>query len=144
MESKALYSLKSSPYLRECCYCAIDCATVTRGGEAGFETLKCNAEIGTRGVKLVSVNRLQQLDVMPPKAKKRKIQAGQLTLSFGHPTDQGAALQLSPPLTLRRNRRATRTQSRLLLLRTSHRRGEETSHRGGALPRVNGPRSIRG
>ena len=97
MESKALYSLKSSPYLRECCYCTIDCATVTRRGEAGFETLKCNAEMATRGVKLVSVNCLQQLDVMPLKAKKRKIQAGQLTLSFGHPTDQGAALQLSRP-----------------------------------------------
>ena len=53
--------------------------------------------MGTHGVKLVSVDRLQQLDVMPPKAKKRKIQAGQLTLSFGHPTDQGAALQLSRP-----------------------------------------------
>ena len=119
-----------------------------RGGEAGFESLKFNAEMGTRGVKLVSVDRLQQLDVMPPKAKRRKIQAGQLTLSFGHPTDQGAALQLSvphlSPLTLRRNRRATLTRSRLVLLRTSYSRGEETSHRGGALPRVNGPRSIRG
>ena len=88
----------------------------TRGGEAGFETLKFNAEMGTLGVKLVSVDRLQQLDVMPSKATKQKIQAGQLTLSFGHPTDQGA-----------------------VLLRTSHRRGEETSHRGRALPRVNGP-----
>ena len=69
----------------------------THGGAAGFETLKFNAEMGTCGVKLVSVDRLQQLDVMPPKAKKRKIQAGQLTLSFGHLTDQGAALQLSRP-----------------------------------------------
>ena len=68
---------------------------MTRGGEAGFETLKCNAEMGTRDVKLVSADRLQQLDVIPPKAKKQKIRAGQLTLSFGHPTDQGAALQLS-------------------------------------------------
>ena len=34
-----------------------------RGGEAGFETLKCIAEMGTLGVKLVSVDRLQQLDV---------------------------------------------------------------------------------
>ena len=34
---------------------------------------------------------------MPPKAKKGKIQPGQLTLSFGHSTDQGAALQLSHP-----------------------------------------------
>ena len=49
-----------------------------------------------------------------------------------------------PPLILRRNRRVTPTRSRLVLLRMSHRRGEETSHRGGALPRVNGPRSIRG
>ena len=69
----------------------------TRGGEPGFETLKFNAEMGTSGVKLVSVDCLQQLDVMPSKAKRRKIQAGQLTLSFGHPTDQGAALQLSRP-----------------------------------------------
>ena len=63
-------SLKSSPYLRKCRYCAIDCAIVTCGGEARFETLKCNAKMGTHGVKLVSVDRLQQLDVMPPKAKK--------------------------------------------------------------------------
>ena len=35
---------------------------------------------------------------MPPKAKKQKIQAGQLTLSFGHPTEQGAALLVSRPL----------------------------------------------
>ena len=35
---------------------------------------------------------------MPPKAKKRRIQAGQLTLSFGHPTEQGAALLVSRPL----------------------------------------------
>ena len=69
----------------------------TRGGAAGFETLKFNAEMGTRGVKLVSVDRLQQLDIMQPKAKKRKTQAGQLTLSFEHPTDQGTALQLSRP-----------------------------------------------
>ena len=119
----------------------------TRGGEAGFETLKFNAEMGTLGVKLVSVDRLQQLDVMPPKAKKRKIQAGQLTLSFEHPTDQGTALQLSrpPPFSAHpeRNRRATPSRSRLVLLRTSHRRGE-AEHRGGALPGVNGPRSIRG
>ena len=53
--------------------------------------------MGTSGVKLVSVDHLQQLDIMPPKAKRRKIQAGQLTLSFGHLTDQGAALQLSRP-----------------------------------------------
>ena len=93
-ESKALVS---NLVPCECCYCTINCAIVTRRGEAGFETLNCNAEMGTSGVKVISVDRLQQLDVMPPKAKKRKIQAGQLTLSFGHPTDQGAALQLSRP-----------------------------------------------
>ena len=35
---------------------------------------------------------------MPPKAKKRRIQAGQLTLSFGHPTEQGTTLLVSRPL----------------------------------------------
>ena len=54
--------------------------------------------MGTRGAKLVSVDHLQQLDVMPTKAKKQKIQAGQLTLSFGYPTEQGAALLVSCPL----------------------------------------------
>ena len=38
----------------------------TRGGAAGFETLKFNAEMGTRGVKLVSVDRLQQPRVFKP------------------------------------------------------------------------------
>ena len=46
-------------------------------------------------MKLASVDCLSQLDAMPPKAKKRKIQAGQLTLSFGHPTEQGATLLMS-------------------------------------------------
>ena len=53
--------------------------------------------MGTCGVKLVSIDRLQQLNVMPSKAKKRKIQAGRVTLPFGHPTDRGAALLLSHP-----------------------------------------------
>ena len=35
---------------------------------------------------------------MPPKAKKRRIQVGQLTLSFGHQTEQGTALLVSRPL----------------------------------------------
>ena len=40
---------------------------------AGFETTKAlNAEMGTCGVKLVSVDCLQQLDVMPPKAQRNE------------------------------------------------------------------------
>ena len=99
------------------------------------------------GVKLVSVDRLQQLDVMPPKAKKRKIQAGQLTLSFGHPTDQGAALQLSRPSPSSAHPEEEppcNSDTEQASATPSHMRGEETSHRGRALPRVNGPRSIRG
>ena len=107
----------------------------TRGGEAGFEALKLNAEMGTRGVKLVSVDRLQQLDVMPPKAKKRKIQAGQLTLSFGHPIDQDAALQLSRPSPSSTHPEeeppCDSDTEQASATPKSHGRGEETLHRGG-------------
>ena len=64
MESKALVS-NLAPIFASVAIAQ----SIARGGEAGFETLKFNAEMGTCGAKLVSVDRLQQLDVMPPKAK---------------------------------------------------------------------------
>lgn len=90
MESKSLL-LNLDPILAN--------ITIAQSIRAGLEPL--NAEMGTCGLKLVSIDCLQQLDVMLSKA--HKIQAGQLTLSFVHLTDQGAALLDVPFLTLLRS-----------------------------------------
>lgn len=65
------------------------------GGAGGWWSKSTNTKMGTCSVKLLCVDCLQQLEVMPLKTKKWKIQAGLLTLHCGHLTEQGAVMVVS-------------------------------------------------